>query len=579
MVKTFKGALELNWINKDKSLLYEIDEEEGMGIKPVWIEKSDIRVSEPRNLKLIEEYGDPNNDNMLIKGDNLLALKTLVEIFKNKEEKDKVKSIYIDPPFNTGAAFENYNDNLEHSQWLTMMRDRLILLKQLLREDGSIFVHIDYQEVGYLIPLMDEVFGRNNFVQLISIKASSAAGFKTVNPGPVDVTEYILFYTKKKSKFIFKRLFVPILYDSNYNLLIKNPHDKPDKWEFENIISAIYRKEKIPDWNNTQKAWRHAEKKWGRNWKIIRESLIADYALENAFRLVSKRDPHKPTKSLQEKLKESKDTPNRVLIFKRDKYEPLLLYNGGSLAFYKNKIKIVDGKETATELLTDFWNDISWAGIAREGSVKFKNGKKPEKLLKRIINLSSEPGDIILDSFLGSGTTAAVSQKMKRKWVGIEIGKHADSHCFPRLKNVADGKDSSGISKDEDIDRDIGGFRYYEVGESILSNNDMNWNLTYEEIARSLFMMYGYCFMGNLENGIYLGIQKEKYALSIASKDPEIINNEEMNDFINKLKDLYEDVLELVIYTNKGIGIKNEDLPKFIVIKKIPESVLSKYKL
>lgn len=195
----YKGSLELNWINKDKSLLFEIDEEEGMGVKPVWVEKDDILVSEPRILKLKGEYGDPDNENMLIKGDNLLALRTLVEEFKNRDEKDKVKCIYIDPPFNTGSAFEHYDDNLEHSQWLTMMRDRLVLLKQLLREEGVILIHIDAREVSYLKVLLDEVFGRNNMISLLTVKVKDPAGVGQESP-IFDICEYILCYAKDFQK-------------------------------------------------------------------------------------------------------------------------------------------------------------------------------------------------------------------------------------------------------------------------------------------------------------------------------------------------------------------------------------------
>src|SRR3989344_4681409 len=154
--KKFKGSLTLDWINKDKSLYYEIDESEGRGIKPVWVDKNDIRVSEPRILNFIKSYGDESGENMLIRGDNLLVLRTLVEQFKSRDEKDKVKCIYIDPPYNTGNAFDKYDDNLKHSEWLTMMRDRLVLLKKLMRKDGTVFVQVDQEEQAYLKMLMDE---------------------------------------------------------------------------------------------------------------------------------------------------------------------------------------------------------------------------------------------------------------------------------------------------------------------------------------------------------------------------------------------------------------------------------------
>lgn len=144
--RNYKGSLRLDWINKDLSLYYEIDEKEGKGVRPVWVQKNDIRVAEPRILKFQKSCGDAMSGNMLIKGDNLLVLRSLVEMFKGKSEKDKVKCVYIDPPYNTGSAFEKYDDNLQHSEWLTMMRDRLFLLKKLLQKNGIICVQINDEE-------------------------------------------------------------------------------------------------------------------------------------------------------------------------------------------------------------------------------------------------------------------------------------------------------------------------------------------------------------------------------------------------------------------------------------------------
>lgn len=169
---------------------------------------------------------------------------------------------------------------------------------------------------------------------------------------------------------------------------------------------------------------------------------------------------------------------------------------------------------------------------------------------------------------------------MDRRWIGIEIGKHAETLCIPRLKRVISGKDQTGISKDGDINwKGGGGFRYYVVGESLISDKDMNWNLNYEEIARALFMMFDYSFVGKLEDDIFVGRRKERYVLSIASKDMTIIQSEELDDIVKKVRNKYRDVAELEIYTNKGVGVKGEDLPDDVSIKKIPESVLRKYKL
>jgi adenine-specific DNA-methyltransferase len=288
--------LELIWPNKDKVLLGL--EENG---KPIWGTKADL---EPRILVQLEAIGqvNPDNlddlneqgDNLLIKGDNLLTLKALERHFAGK-----IKCIYIDPPFNTGNAFEHYDDGLEHTIWLSMMKSRLEILKNLLRNDGVIFVHIDNNEIGYLRVLMDEIFSRKNFVQMISEKRASPAGFKTINPGPLTVTDYILMYSRDKDFFKWKPYYVPVDYDENYDLLILNPEDHPKEWKFKKIYEIIYEQSGF-------KSWRDAKKEWGKDWKIIRKSLCGTFALENAERVASIRDPHKPSEVIRDLLEKSR---------------------------------------------------------------------------------------------------------------------------------------------------------------------------------------------------------------------------------------------------------------------------------
>ncbi len=174
-------------------------------------------------------------------------------------------------------------------------------------------------------------------------------------------------------------------------------------------------------------------------------------------------------------MAQSKGNPDKVFVIEREKYNPIYIYNGGSLSFYKEKLREIDGNLTPTELLTDFWDDINFAGIAKEGGVQFKNSKKPEMLVKRIIELSSQENDWILDSFLGSGTTAAVAHKMKRRWIGIELGEHCHTLCLPRLKKVVDGTDQGGISKAMNW-QGGGGFKYYYLAPSLLKEDKHgNW--------------------------------------------------------------------------------------------------------
>ena len=382
-----------------------------------------------------------DNDNLIIKGNNLLAISSLLKRYEGE-----VKCIYIDPPYNTGGDSFRYNDNFNHSTWLTFMKNRLEIGYRLLAKKGAILVHIDYHEIGYLIPLMDEIFGKNNCVQIITVKTSSPAGFKTVNPGPIEVTEFILFYTKQREMFDFKKMYVPSEYDFNYDLYIENPEDEPEEWRLDKLYNVIYRQNDIIIGNTPQQSAKNAKQKWGEHWKIIREQLMEAFALENADRIVSVRDPQKPTNDLKELLKHSKTERDKVFVYsKADGESKGYVYNGGAFSFYSNKVMELDGILTSTELLSGLWSDISWDGIANEGNVTLKNAKKPEKLLRRIIEMCSNPDEIILDFFAGSGTTCAVAHKLRRKYIGIEQLDYGDNDMQYRLSTVING-DTTGIS-------------------------------------------------------------------------------------------------------------------------------------
>lgn len=439
-MKSKYSKLELVWPNKDKD------------------EKLEPRV-------LIEDpdksYGEKNTENMLIHADNLLALKALEQKFSNK-----IKCIYIDPPFNTGNAFEHYDDGLEHTLWLELISRRLKILHQLLSNDGSIYVHIDNNEQAYLKLVLDEIFGRKNFVQMISVKRASPAGFKVINPGPLTVTDYIMLYAKNKDSFSYYPQRIPVNYDENYDLYIENIYEEPNKWRLSKLVDILYKQYNFQSWKDAKSAW-------GSNWKVVRNSLLGDLAIQMKDVVVSVRDPHKPSDRIKELMNESKKSTNQIFVLERDNYSPIYIYNGGSLSFYKEKLREINGVLTPTELLTDFWSDLNFAGIAKEGNVQFKNSKKPEMLVKRILELSTQKGDWVLDSFLGSGTTAAVAHKMGRKWIGIELGEHCTTHCLPRLQAVCDGTDQGGISKSMDW-QGGGGFKYYQLAPSLLNKDKHN---------------------------------------------------------------------------------------------------------
>ena len=373
-------------------------------------------------------------DNLIIKGNNLLALHSLKNDFAGK-----VKLIYIDPPYNTDGDSFQYNDSFNHSTWLTFMRNRLLISKELMHKSGCIFIHIDYIEFAYLKVLCDEVFGVENFVQIISVKTATPAGFKVVNPGPINVTEFVLMYTKDKKSYNFKKGYVEAPYQKDYKFYVTNPEEVHENWVISDVktkaieLLGFSAEKEIKDKYDSDIA------------KILIEKKIEKFVLANPSIVFATYGPHKPSGVLKDLIAESKSNPDSIVHHQRDGNSPFILKNGRLFAFYDKKLKKVDGKLTSTQLLTDFWGDLSWDTLSFEGGVALKNGKKPEKFLKRIIDVFSDENDIVIDYHLGSGTTAAVAHKINRQYIGIEQLDYGENDSVVRLKNVING-DTSGIS-------------------------------------------------------------------------------------------------------------------------------------
>lgn len=376
------------------------------------------------------ENGDIK-DNLIIKGNNLLALHSLKKRFAGK-----VKLIYIDPPYNTGNDSFKYNDAFNHSSWLTFMKNRLEVAKDLLRDDGVIFTQCDDNEQAYLKVLMDEVFGRENFVNHVSVKVKSSAGFKTVNKGVMETSEYILIYAKNKKTSVFNKIYRGTSYDTNYKYVVENPSETETNWKFSSIDEKIkHEVDKLKSIELDKKILN----------TIILE-LKSEYSLKNpdkVFRYtVINDDAGKETVNARD-LSKKDDKIYKIETIKGDiRY----IHKGNQITFYQKKLKNIDEELQPSEQVTNIWTDISWEGIANEGAVKLKKGKKPEKLIKRILELSTQYGDVVLDFFVGTGTTCAVAHKMGRQYVGVEQLDYEENDAIVRLKNVIDG-DQSGISK------------------------------------------------------------------------------------------------------------------------------------
>lgn len=451
-----KQKLELTWIGKDDRPKLE----------------PRILIEDPELSHHAQEKRDGDIfDNMLIHGDNLLALKALETDFTGK-----IQCVYIDPPFNTGEAMENYDDGIEHSIWLDLMQKRIEILYKLLKPSGTLFVHIDDNELGYIIAVCDEIFGRSNRISVVTFKQSSVSGPKARNPGVVSIANYILVYAKDKSAWKNKFVYRPISRDDRYSKYIQNYENGHKHWRFVPLREALATHHGVEP--------NEIAKKFGAR----TENAFEKFVLANAEKVV--RTARVADKDVNEDaraaLQASRDVPDEVFISKRDDLEDYYFVNGEQVAFYKNKARAIDGVYTTAERISNMWDDLLSNNLHKEGGVRFPKGKKPEGLIKRCLELCTDEGDYVLDSFLGSGTTAAVAHKMKRSWIGVELGDQAKTHCYPRLKNVVQGSDQDGISKAVDW-KGGGGFRYYHLAPSLLEKDKYgNWVISKEYNASML---------------------------------------------------------------------------------------------
>ena len=429
------NKLELNWIGKGKQ------------INP-----------EPRILIKKDElcYGEKGTGNLLIHGDNLLALKSLEQDFAGK-----VKCVYIDPPYNTGSAFEHYDDNLEHSTWLSLMKPRLELLRNLMAEDGSTWISIDDDESHYLKVLCDEVFGRRNFVANViwEKKFSPQNDAKWLS----DSHDHILVYAKNKETW--RPNLLPRTQESldRYRNIDNDPRGvwtsgaiqvkTPNPKDIYEIVTPSGRKVMPPK---------------GTSWRFSRtkmDELIAD----NRIWFGEKGDN---VPRLKRFLTDVKDGITSMTIWFRS--------DVGDNQEAKKEVKDVDP------------NDV------------FKT-PKPERLIKRILDLASKEGDLVLDSFLGSGTTTAVAHKMGRRWIGIELGDHAYTHCKVRMDKVIDGE-QGGISKAVDW-KGGGGYDFYKLAPSIINIDHIGMPVISKEYNAEMLA----AAMAKHENYVYDPCEKHSW--------------------------------------------------------------------
>lgn len=458
-------------------------------------------------------------DNRLIFGDNLLVLKALEQEFAGK-----IKCIYIDPPYNTGSAFEHYDDGVEHSLWLSLMHDRLEILRRLLAEDGSIWVSIDDNEGHYLKVLLDEVFGRSNFLANViwnhSVQAKGYSGKFSVHHN------YVLVY-QKSDRFVLKDL--PRSEEHNVNYA--NPDNDPrGLWRSGDVRNSLVRPNLMYDIKTPSgKTIKHPPK----GWRFSKSTFETELA--------------------EGKIKFSPDE-TRII----------------------RKIYLADQEGRVPETVW-FADDV---GTTRDASGEvrvfvegdFFDTPKPESLIERVLTIATNPGDLVLDSFAGSGTTGAVAHKMGRRWIMVELGEHCHTHIIPRLKKVIDGEDKGGITETVDW-KGGGGFRYFRLAPSLLQKDQFgNWviNQKYNAtmLAEAICKLEGFAYSPSDTTYWQHGHSTERDFIYVTTQT---LTREQ----IQKLSDEVGEGRSLLILCG-AFRVKNLDEFPNLTVKKIPKAVLSR---
>lgn len=424
-----KQKLELTWIGKEKRPKLE---------PRILLEDADKSYYAP-----VRSEGDIF-DNRLIFGDNLLALKALEQEFAGK-----VKCVFIDPPYNTGSAFAHYDDGLEHSIWLGLMRDRLEIIQRLLAEDGSLWITIDDNEAHYLKVLCDEIFGRGNFVANIVWNHRKSVQSDIV----ISLSHnHVLVFSKSKEKLNLNRL--QLVDSEKYS----NPDNDPrGLWYATPFDAPNIRPNLTYEIENPNTGEKYLPPK-GRCWRTTQTEYLKALA------------------------------DNRIVFGKTGKSKPQM------------KRFLSEAQEKGSSVKT-WWDDAGTATEATKELQKFDSDfdtPKPEKLLEKILHIATNPGDLVLDSFAGSGTTGAVAHKMGRRWIMVELGEHCHTHIIPRLQKVIDGSDQGGISGSLNW-QGGGGFRYFRLAPTLIVND--KWgnpviNAAYNaaQLAEALAKLEGFSY-------------------------------------------------------------------------------------
>jgi len=475
-------------------------------------------------------------DNKLIFGDNLLALKAL-----EQEYAGKVKCVFIDPPYNTGSAFEHYDDGVEHSIWLSLVRDRLELLWKLLTSSGSLWITIDDSEGHYLKVLLDEIFGRVNFLGTVTWQKTTSVHNNAIYFS--SSTDMLICYAKDISKFSMGRLPRSERNASDYS----NSDDDPrGPWASSPLHVSLTSGQRGKQYAATGKS-------------------------SGLFPIISPLG----TECWPPKGRCWAYSPETIAKFEAEK----LIYWG---AQGRNQPRLKRFIQEAKEgvVPTTLWlsDDVGHNQEAKAENAKLLpdlaalfSTPKPEKLLQRILKLATNPGDLVLDSFLGSGTTAAVAHKMGRQWIGIELGEHCHTHCIPRLKKVIDGEDTGGITNATNW-KGGGGFRYYKLAPSLLEKDKWdNWVISKEYnptmLAEAVCKLEGFTYAPSDSLYWQHGHSTEQDFIYVTTASLTHAQLQQLSDEVGPERSL------LVVCTSFR-GAK-EGYPN-LTVKKIPKTVLNR---
>lgn len=563
-----KQRLELTWIGKDERPRLE---------PRILLEDADksyhakVRVTEHDIF-----------DNILIHGDNLLALKALEQEFAGK-----IKCIYIDPPYNTDQALNKmYDDGIEHSIWLSLIRERLELLKKLLTRDGVIFFQIDDEEMAYAKVLMDEIFGRPNFLNQVSVKMKQTAG---ASGGGEDKRlkkniEYVLIYARDKDGDRGFQKFNDVYDEEDLFQVIEDMREEGKSWKYTRVLLSLGERQflkTIEDGSGLPiNIYVHKNVVIAPISELSKREGISEQECYIRYFDRIFRDTNAQSSIRTRVMDAVAGTGDFFSIdyvprSGRSKGKNVTLYYKGNncdlIAWLRDVVLKKGDRLLKLEKAGTFWDGFPLNNLTKEGGVLFPQGKKPEALIKKVLDLATEEGDWVLDSFAGSGTTAAVAHKTRRRWIAIELGDHCDTHILPRLKKVIDGQDTAGITAATSW-KGGGGFRYYRLAPSLLEKDKWgNWVISKEfdavKLSEAVCKLMGFVYQPD----------ETHYWIQGRSSETDFIYVTTQSLTHNQIAALSEEVGEkrTLLVCCKAFRA-NADHFENLTISKIPQAVLRK---